>query len=239
MTHRAECGGMRFWFQMGWVPCIQSRSCRLQCYNPGSFKPSGRSNSHLSTRQSICASRGRCSLGSLASTLVLGFWAFQLTKKPFDPTVSEVHGGIDNVPVSLLLRMYNISQVSNLVSSCPGCKTQQDWHAPAIVQLSLLRCVLAVTMTTREADPRLRLFQHASPLSAAQRDLSFDLFETAVAAAEARAEAWRSKPASCRIWKISRCSYFFLMLFLGVAEFCCALNAIIVLNASFSTFVTC
>ena len=152
MTHRAECGGMRFWFQMGWVPCIQSRSCRLQCYNPGSFKPSGRSNSHLSTRQSICASRGRCSLGSLASTLVLGFWAFQLTKKPFDPTVSEVHGGIDNVPVSLLLRMYNISQVSNLVSSCPGCKTQQDWHAPAIVQLSLLRCVLAVTMTTREAD---------------------------------------------------------------------------------------
>lgn len=36
---------------------------------------------------------------------------------------------------------------------------------------------------------RLRLFQHASPLSAAQRDLSFDLFETAVAAAEARAEA--------------------------------------------------
>lgn len=117
-----------------WVvnPCIQSRSCRLQCYNPGSFKPSGRSNSHLSTRQSICASRGGCSLGSLASTLVLGFWAFQLTKKPFDPTVSEVHGGIDNVPVSLLLRMYNISQVSKLVSSCPGRKTQQDWHAPAM-----------------------------------------------------------------------------------------------------------
>ena len=134
MTHRAECGGMRFWFQMGWVPCIQSRSCRLQCYNPGSFKPSGRSNSHLSTRQSICASRGSLAstLGSLASTLVLGFWAFQVTKKPFDPTVSEVHGGIDNVPVSLLLRMYNISQVSNLVSSCPGCKTQQDWHAPAM-----------------------------------------------------------------------------------------------------------
>ena len=189
------------------------RSCRLQCYNPGSFKPSGRSNSHLSTGQSICTSRGGCSLGSLASKTVLGFQAFQLTRTPFDPTVSEVHGGTDNVPVSLLLRMYNISQVSNLVSSwCPGCKTLQDGHA--LARSSFLTEVRVGGDDDYEGSrQRLRLFQHATPLSAAQRDLSFDLFETAVAAAEAHAEAWRtwkqkapSKPTSCRIWKISWCS---------------------------------
>ena len=83
-----------------------------------------------------------------------------------------VHGGIDNVPVSLLLRMYNISQVR--------VGGDDDYEG---------------------SRPRLRLFQHASPLSAAQRDLSFDLFETAVAAAEARAEGGCSANLSvAQVW---------------------------------------
>lgn len=50
-----------------------------------------------------------------------------------------------------------------------------------------------------------------------------------------------SRRSSCRgrIWNISWCSYCFWCFLPGVAEFCCALNAIIVLDASFSTFVTC
>ncbi|CAK8995034.1 unnamed protein product [Durusdinium trenchii] len=71
-----------------------------------------------------------------------------------------VHGGTDNVPVSVLLRMNNISQVR--------VGGDDDYEGPR---------------------QRLRLFDaSARPLDAARREVSFELFETAMAAATAYAE---------------------------------------------------
>lgn len=73
-----------------------------------------------------------------------------------------VHGGTDNVPVSLLLRMYNISQAR--------VGGDDDYEGP------------------RE---RFRVFHGKMAfreLTATEQDLSFDLFETAVVAAETHVE---------------------------------------------------
>ncbi|CAJ1404650.1 unnamed protein product [Effrenium voratum] len=75
-----------------------------------------------------------------------------------------VHGGVDNTPVSLLLRMHNLSQVR--VGGDDDYEGSRD---------------------------RLTIFSEGKALSAEQRDGSFDLFQTALAAVSTCAEGQLSQ----------------------------------------------